>query len=276
MRETKLKWLKIIVAVVLSACLCLLLHYVRRVFVADTFVARGHSMEPTFYDGEKVWVNKLKMGARIYTDFDFSSHHLSSFRMPGFSGLERGDLVVANYPYPDSKDTISFQINYVYLKRCYGVPGDTLRIIDGYYRNSSSSEAIGNMEAQRQLSLLSEEELFSAGLFPRAFHQDKSLGWTIRDFGPLYIPGKGDVVEINAQNFRMWRKLIMFETGFMPQLSDGGEVLLNGLPLSEYRFTSDWYFLGGDNVLNSRDSRYIGLFPESYIVGTVEEKCRRI
>ena len=30
-----------------------------------------------------------------------------------------------------------------------------------------------------------------------------------------------------------------------------------------------WYFLGGDNVLNSRDSRYFGLVPEDYIVGIV-------
>ena len=29
----------------------------------------------------------------------------------------------------------------------------------------------------------------------------------------------------------------------------------------------NWYFLGGDNVLNSKDSRYTGLVPEEYIVG---------
>ncbi len=38
-----------------------------------------------------------------------------------------------------------------------------------------------------------------------------------------------------------------------------GAILLKG----------NWYFLGGDNVLNSRDSRYFGLVPQEYIVGVV-------
>ena len=276
MNRNFFKLLRISLYVAAAACAWILLHYGRRVFVADSFIVRGCSMEPTFSDGEKVYVNKLKMGARIYTDFDFSSGILKSFRVPGLTGLERGDLVVANYPYPVSNDTISFRINYVYLKRCYGIPGDSLRIVDGYYRYSSATGVLGDPESQRLLSGLSDVEAVEAGLFLDAFHQDKSQGWTIRDFGPLYIPGKGDTVEINARNFRMWRKMIMFETGFMPQLSDDGKILLNGSPISKYCFTSDWYFLGGDNVLNSRDSRYIGLFPESYIVGTVNEKNRRI
>ena len=42
---------------------------------------------------------------------------------------------------------------------------------------------------------------------------------------------------------------------------------MDGKPVKEYRFRGDWYFFGGDNVLNSKDSRYIGLVPEEYIVG---------
>lgn len=42
---------------------------------------------------------------------------------------------------------------------------------------------------------------------------------------------------------------------------------LGSQELREYVFMENWYFLGGDNVLNSKDSRYIGLFPEEYIVG---------
>ena len=46
-------------------------------------------------------------------------------------------------------------------------------------------------------------------------------------------------------------------------------VYLGGKELNEYEFSTDWYFFGGDNVMNSKDSRYIGLVPEDYIIGIV-------
>lgn len=45
--------------------------------------------------------------------------------------------------------------------------------------------------------------------------------------------------------------------------------MLDKKPISEYEFLSDWYFLGGDNVLNSKDSRYFGFVPDDYIIGKV-------
>ena len=44
----------------------------------DRFVIKGESMEPTLHTGEGVWVNKLLMGARIYTKFDFDNSPRSS------------------------------------------------------------------------------------------------------------------------------------------------------------------------------------------------------
>lgn len=52
-------------------------------------------------------------------------------------------------------------------------------------------------------------------------------------------------------------------------ISDTFVVFLGQTPLNEYTFKGNWYFLGGDNVLDSRDSRYFGLVPEEYIVGIV-------
>lgn len=62
-----LKWL-----IVLSLGIPVL-HYAGRVFVADRFGISGVSMAPTLTTGQKVRVNKLLMGPRIYTRFDFSS-----------------------------------------------------------------------------------------------------------------------------------------------------------------------------------------------------------
>ena len=42
---------------------------------------------------------------------------------------------------------------------------------------------------------------------------------------------------------------------------------LLGLGIQEYRFQENYYFMGGDNMENSKDSRSWGLLPEPYIVG---------
>ncbi len=254
-------------AILVLTVILSLLHYARRALLFDSFIVNGISMEPVLHSGDKVWVNKLKMGARIYTDYDFTKPTLSSFRLPGFSRVNAGDIVVVNYPYALSKDTIMFKINYVYLKRCYGAPGDTVRIVGGYYVHPQSGGRIGNLTYQKELSETPDSVLAEEGVVLRAM-QNKVLGWTIRDFGPLYVPRRGDTVNIDIDNYRIWRKPVLFETGKRLFLRDG-QVFLGDDPVTSYTFLSSWYFLGGDNVLDSRDSRYIGLFPESYIIGIV-------
>ena len=53
------------------------------VFVADQFRTGGGSMNPTLVTGDHILVDKLLMGARIYTSYDFTGPGLKSFRMPG-------------------------------------------------------------------------------------------------------------------------------------------------------------------------------------------------
>lgn len=42
---------------------------------------------------------------------------------------------------------------------------------------------------------------------------------------------------------------------------------LNGIKITSYTFTNNYYFMLGDNRHNSEDSRYWGFVPESYILG---------
>ena len=67
-----------------------------RVFVCDCFIIRGDSMYPEYFDGEKIWVNKLLAGPRIYTKFDFESPELHSVRLTGIRDIKAGDVVVFN------------------------------------------------------------------------------------------------------------------------------------------------------------------------------------
>lgn len=233
------------------------------IFFFDSFTVKGDSMEPTFHNGQRIYVNKLLMGARIYRNYDFSSTKLSSFRMPGLRKLSVGDIVIFNYPFVCSKDTIGFKINYVYAKRCLGAPGDSVRIKDGFYRDEEG-RIVGESEYQYRLHNIPDSSLMKVKGCYYAMN-----GWNVKCFGPIYVPGKGDKVTIGETDFLWYRKLIKYETGFMPAIDSQGQVSLDGKILKEYTFKGNWYFLGGDNVLNSRDSRYFGLVPEEYIVGIV-------
>lgn len=99
-----------------------------RVFICDTFIVSGPSMEPTFHDGQWVCAFKIGIGARIYTQYDFSDPELHSFRIPGLRRLRKGDIAIFNHPYGVNHEDISFKINYVLIKRCAGVPGDTVQL----------------------------------------------------------------------------------------------------------------------------------------------------
>lgn len=104
------------------------LYFCLRIFVCDSFIVRGPSMEPNYHDGERVLAFKIGCGARIYTNYDFTEPRLGAFRLPGLRPIRKGDVVVFNHPYGVSEDSISFKINYVLIKRCAGAPGDSVSL----------------------------------------------------------------------------------------------------------------------------------------------------
>ena len=71
----------------------------------------------------------------------------------------------------------------------------------------------------------------------------------------------------------MWcyAKVLQYETGSRAEWS-GGQAWLDGQPLEEYTFRKDWFFFVGDNVVDSRDSRYLGFVPEDFVAGIVVGK----
>ena len=49
-----------------------------------------------------------------------------------------------------------------------------------------------------------------------------------------------------------------------------GIVTVGKKPLTSHTWQHNYYFMAGDNVSNSYDSRYWGLVPEEYIIGIVK------
>ncbi|MEH6407892.1 MAG: signal peptidase I [Leeuwenhoekiella sp.] len=126
-------------------------------YVMQPFTIPTSSLEKTLLVGDFLFVSKFHYGARTpMTTVSFPMVHdtipflkiksytnwpqLPYFRLPGFQDIKRNDIVVFSWPV----DTVnSFGrnngIHYYkpidkksnYVKRCVGLPGDSLKIIDG-------------------------------------------------------------------------------------------------------------------------------------------------
>lgn len=240
-----------------------ILHYGRRIFFAERFNIPTTSMYPTLQPGDRVWVNKLLFGGRIYKSFNFEDHApLECFRMPGLREVEPGDIICFNYPLGyDEWTKIEFKINYVYCKRVLGTPGDTIGINDGINWNSGCNETIGVLENQMALQTTPDSVLWERH-FMRTMPFTQPV-WTKKNFGPLYVPESGVTIALDDVKRAIYGPVIEYETGKYPDNN-----------LESYTFVNNYYFALGDNSIDSNDSRYWGFIPEDFIIGIVTKIVR--
>lgn len=179
----------IVLRIILFLSLALSVWVLSRTYLIDRITIRGHSMEPTLHEGEKVWVNKVAKSVR-----EIGNNDLVVFRRP-----DNGALL---------------------CKRCIAGPGDSILFIKSPFDTTLYSNL-------------------------------------------LYAPAKGDSINLNQNNHRLYKSLIAWD---------------NGADLSEeskgYRFKHDWFYFLGDNREHSVDSRHFGLVPEEQIIGKITSKTQ--
>jgi signal peptidase I len=218
--------------------------------------------------------------------------------------LDRNDVTI--FWFPDDVKTM-------YVKRCIGLPGDSLRIknsivlingtpltgielkfkyivtTDGseinsrileknrisendYFRTSSDTYQFFLTEEQakelRELPFLKKVELSIATegepetmIYPKS----ENLNWNTDFYGSIYIPKKGDKIQMTDENIDFYLKCIEFENESVERESSGLKV--NGQLVSTYEFKENYFFMMGDNRHNSLDSRYWGLLPQGLVIG---------
>lgn len=132
-----------------------------RVFVFEVFTIPTSSMEKTLLPGDLIVVNKLSYGAKVpYTDF----------KLPALTTINRNDVVVFFYPLENEEliDDKSY-----YIKRCVGLPGDTLELIN-------KALFINNEEQQLPYSAQFNYQVLSKDL-----HQDTLSKYNITEGGKI-------------------------------------------------------------------------------------------
>ena len=244
--------------------LSLILALVIRLFLCNFYVVPGDSMEPAIQPGDFILANKWTYGARIFTGLKFDRNSDPPMvHVPGFRRIRRNDVIVFNYPYRETWDTIRMNLETIFVKRCIGIPGDSLSIIAGYNHISGLADTVGYIPGQKDMNRY-HSTLDSVIL--RTFPFDAAFHWDAMNFGPFYIPAAGITIALNPRNFKLYHKQLTYETGSTVVMNDS-VAYIDNVPTLEYIFRCNWYFVAGDKVVNSQDSRYIGLIPETYIIG---------
>jgi len=127
-------------------------------YIMQPFTIPTSSLEKTLLVGDFLFVSKFHYGARtpmtpisfpmvhdtipvVHTKSYLTEPQIPYFRLPGFQDIKRNDIVVFNWPVDtvrkffdrsgiSYKKPIDKKSNYV--KRCVGLPGDSLEVRDGY------------------------------------------------------------------------------------------------------------------------------------------------
>ncbi|HEY6954657.1 MAG TPA: signal peptidase I, partial [Flavisolibacter sp.] len=100
----------------------------------------------------------------------------------------------------------------------------------------------------------------------QVFPYDSIHKWSRNNFGPIWIPKKGVTLTLTPENYPVYERAIRVYEHNKFEMQNG-KFILNGKETTSYTFKMNYYWMMGDNRLESQDSRYWGFVPEDRIVG---------
>ena len=328
-------------------------------YFIQPYVIPSSSLEKSLLVGDFLLVSKYNFGARVpmtavaapmvhdtipiikkksYLFNDEDAHQKTSwlnklqfpyFRLPGFDVIDRNEIVVFNSP-ADSTDNINIfssdrnynkpidkKINLV--KRCVGIPGDTLEIRNGfvhingeknvlpdraalqfsyfvqpktnqfnpklikeryditdpfqiinnqntYYFSAISDEALSKFKNHPNVSDITPNKEEDGARNPNIFPHHPDYQWNNDFFGPLYIPKKGQTIDLTLKVLPLYKRLIsVYEKNDLKVI--GNDIYVNENLVTTYTFKQNYYWMMGDNRHNSLDARAWGFVPFDHVVG---------
>jgi len=239
-------WLLIIIVVI-------------RVLLIDSLRIDSQANEPELKTGDLILISKIHYGARL----PFTTKRLS-----GLSHIKRGDLIAFNFPEGDSVVKGMESISYYAMKRKAEIENGAKPIGKVSYRPVYRRSP----EVSRCLGIPGDTIMNNpGGMSPdqgdyNIFPHDARYPWNRDNFGPVIVPKKGDCIRLTLLNLCIYQRIIeVYERNRIEIRS--GQIFISGSPVDTYTFKQDYYFVTGDNRLQSRDSRHWGFLPGDHIIG---------
>ena len=261
----RISFYKKIIGIFLISCLLWFVYLISTLFFVSFFDISGRSMEPTLFTGDNIIIDHPVLGSRIVNPLAaLKGAEAQTRERINPPKLRHNEIVVFNFPFTSSWQHIRMNLNTYYVKRCIGLPGDTVEIRNGFYVVNRQKGIAGHQGNQHRLSLRSKESFDFSEYY--TFPYDILLKLNIKEFGPLYIPGHNSYVRLTPLNFLLYKTLIEWEQK-KPLYYANDKIFLGDQEIDGYCFQKNYYFMGGDHVEDSEDSRYWGLVPEEFIVG---------
>jgi signal peptidase I len=226
-----------------------------KVFVVEAYRIPTGSMENTLLVGDFLLVNKFIYGSKSPQYLPFIGA-VPYFQLPPLEHPHHGDVIV--FEWPGDRDQVKPPEPVNYIKRCIGLPGDTVQVIDrAVYVN-------GQLVPYPAGVKFDDYSVMPKGYpNPQIFPEGSDFN---EDFyGPIVVPKKGEIIHLSQANFLKWRIFIDRE-GHVCNLRDT-TVYVDNKPARDYKVQNNYYFMMGDNRENSLDSRFWGFVPFKNIVG---------
>jgi signal peptidase I len=100
------------------------------------------------------------------------------------------------------------------------------------------------------------------------FPYDELHPWTVDNYGPVWIPKMGASIPLTPLNYPIYERIIRTYEGNKLVMRDG-KIFINDREETSYTFKMNYYWVIGDNLHLSQDSRFWGFVPDDHMIGKV-------
>ena len=229
-----------------------------KTFLIETSRVPTGSMEKTIMVGDFLFVNKFIYGSSSPRTILFTDVKLPYFQLPALREPKRGNIVV--FEYPGDRDELSPAIINNYVKRCIGIPGDTIEVVDKVVF-VNGKEAPRAQQIQYINDYCTPKGVINSHIFPKGGHFNED------NYGPVVVPRKGEMINLTTDNIEQWQTIIDREFGDNVVTVEGNQIMIKGKPVTSYILKQDYFFMMGDNRDDSADSRFWGFVGRDKIIG---------